>query len=219
MKTGLRPLREMDQAQQDKEKRQNLLGGGNSPSFQAILEKYYKPQNSHAKSDVKDLAPMTLDDYRKQALGVRVSNKKAKVMTGQDRSVPSETGNLVVPEEFKKLIKETAEKYQLNPDLVTAMIKVESNFNPKAVSSEGARGLMQLMPHTARELGVKNAFDVRQNIEGGCRYLKDLLDQFEGKLELALAAYNAGPGAVMKYGRIPPYKETQRYVKRVLSYC
>lgn len=124
-----------------------------------------------------------------------------------------------VPEKMQKLIQEAAQKYKLPPQLITAVIKVESNFNPRAVSSEGACGLMQLMPATAKKLGIKNIFDLKQNIDAGSRFLKDMLERFHGKVDLALAAYNAGPGAVEKHKGIPPYKETQRYVKKVLAYC
>ena len=98
------------------------------------------------------------------------------------------------------------------------IIKAESGFNPNAVSKAGASGLMQLMPGTARGLGVEDIFDVEQNIEGGAKYLRGMLDRFDGDKSLALAAYNAGPNAVKRYGGIPPYQETQNYVKRVLSY-
>ncbi|MTI64109.1 lytic transglycosylase domain-containing protein [Methylophaga sp.] len=106
-------------------------------------------------------------------------------------------------------------KYDIDPALVRAVIHAESAFNAKARSNKGAQGLMQLMPGTARDLGVRNAFDANQNIEGGVKYLADLLKQFEGDIELATAAYNAGPNAVKKYNGIPPYAETKVYVERV----
>jgi len=105
--------------------------------------------------------------------------------------------------------------YNISPALVRALIHAESAFNPKARSKQGAQGLMQLMPATAKELGVDNAFDPKQNIAGGVKYLARLLKQFKNDIRLATAAYNAGPNAVKKYNGIPPYKETQVYVKRV----
>jgi hypothetical protein len=123
-----------------------------------------------------------------------------------------------IPAEIQKAIADAAKKHDLPPELIAAVIKVESNFNPHAVSKEGARGLMQLMPATARTLSVKNAFDIRQNIDGGCRYLKTLLDRFDGKVDLALAAYSAGPNAVEKFNGIPPYRQTQRYIAKVRRY-
>ncbi|HPH96748.1 MAG TPA: lytic transglycosylase domain-containing protein [Anaerolineaceae bacterium] len=119
---------------------------------------------------------------------------------------------------FAEIIREKAAKYNVDPALVQAVIKAESNFNPDVVSSAGAQGLMQLMPGTARSLGVTNAFDPEQNIEGGVKFLRQLLDRFGGNTTLAVAAYNAGPGAVSKYDGIPPYQETQTYVRRVLGY-
>lgn len=106
-------------------------------------------------------------------------------------------------------------KYQVDPALVRAVIHAESAFNVKALSNKGAQGLMQLMPGTARDLGVSNAFDANQNIEGGVKYLAGLLKQFDGDIKLATAAYNAGPNAVRKYNGIPPYAETKVYVERV----
>jgi len=112
-----------------------------------------------------------------------------------------------------------AQKYDLPVKLIKGVIRAESNFQVKAVSHAGAQGLMQLMPATARELGVKNPFNIEENIDGGARYLRKMLDSFGGDLKLALAAYNAGPEAVIKYGgKVPPYLETQQYVKRVLRF-
>lgn len=119
---------------------------------------------------------------------------------------------------YDPLIQHTARRHGLDHSLVTAVIKVESDFDPGAVSSKGARGLMQLMPGTARELGVRDSFDPWENVEGGVRYLRNLLEFFNGNLPLALAAYNAGREAVLQHGGIPPYPETRQYVEKVLQY-
>jgi soluble lytic murein transglycosylase-like protein len=110
-----------------------------------------------------------------------------------------------------------AQQYSIDPRLVQAIITVESNFNPQAVSRAGAQGLMQLMPDTAARYRVENPFDPQANIEGGIRYLRDLLLMFPSDLRRVLAAYNAGEGTVQQYGGMPPYPETQRYVERVLA--
>lgn len=120
---------------------------------------------------------------------------------------------------YDVMISKAAEKYKVDPALVKAIIKTESNFNHKAVSPKGAQGLMQLMPRTAHALQVEDSFKPENNIEGGVRYLRYLLNLFEGNTVLALAAYNAGENAVIKYGRtIPPYRETVNYVQRVLDH-
>jgi hypothetical protein len=122
-----------------------------------------------------------------------------------------------VSPQYGALIDEMAERYQVPAKLIAAVIKAESNFNPRAVSSKGARGLMQLMPSTAALLGVRDAFDPRDNVDGGVRHLRVLISQYAGDVRLALAAYNAGSEAVDRVRGVPPYRETQTYVSHVLA--
>ena len=124
---------------------------------------------------------------------------------------------VVFPKDYSQYIHKAASKYDLEPDLIRAVIKTESNGNHRAVSRKGAIGLMQLMPSTATDMNVSNPFDPEANIEGGTRYLKYLLERFNGNMTLALAAYNSGPGTVEKYGNVPPIDETRQYVKRIYN--
>jgi len=121
-------------------------------------------------------------------------------------------------EDLRRMVRETSLRHGVDPRLVEAVIGAESAWDPRAVSAKGAAGLMQLMPQTARRYGVRDRFDPRENIEGGVRYLRDLLELFGGELQLVLAAYNAGEAAVMRAGRaVPPYPESRRYVRRVAA--
>jgi soluble lytic murein transglycosylase-like protein len=123
----------------------------------------------------------------------------------------------IPPDQINALVQQNADIWQVDPALIKSVIANESSFDANAQSPVGAQGLMQLMPETAASLGVKNSFDPAQNVAGGTRYLRGLLDRFKGDTRLAVAAYNAGPGAVEKYGDVPPYAETQSYVKNVLG--
>lgn len=133
-------------------------------------------------------------------------------------SVSVEMGNFVPirPEDaYEELIKEAADVHKLDPALIRAVMRTESAFNPAAVSPVGAMGLMQLMPALAEEMGVADPFDPRDNIMGGAKYLRQLLDAHEGNIKLTLASYNAGPGNVKRYRGVPPFEETRNYVRKI----
>jgi soluble lytic murein transglycosylase-like protein len=120
--------------------------------------------------------------------------------------------------QFDPIIADASKKYGLEAPLIKAVIKAESDFDPNAISHKGARGLMQIMPMNFRLLNVENPFDPHQSIDAGARYLRDMMDRYNGKLNLSLAAYNAGPGAVDRHGGVPPYQETEEYIERVMRY-
>ena len=148
-------------------------------------------------------------------------NVKSREITAQIPVLrePDKKAKRVNRPKFADIIEEKADKYKILPELVHAVIEAESAYDPNAVSHAGAVGLMQLMPKTAERFGVTDRTDPEQSIEGGTAYLRELLDYFDNDLTLAIAGYNAGEGAVMKYGRtIPPYKETQNYVPKVLRF-
>ena len=151
--------------------------------------------------------------------------RKIYINTGETRpkgewtpslAAPVKAGNSAFPSpEINRLVEQTASRLQVDPQLVQAIIKVESEYDPKALSNKGAMGLMQLIPETAQRFGVENPFNPKENIEGGVTYLRHLLDLFGGDLPLSLAAYNAGEGAVQRSGGIPSFAETRNYVRKV----
>jgi soluble lytic murein transglycosylase-like protein len=159
---------------------------------------------------------LTGDRYR-----IQLNGGSAEIAASDVVAIEPEEIFVAVPPQqlpqapFGELIQTAARKYGVDADLVFSVIVAESNFNPRAISRRGARGLMQLLPSTAARLGVRDVFDPAQNIDAGTRYLRDLLALYQGDLVLTLAAYNAGPGAVQRYGRMPPYNETISYVRAI----
>lgn len=143
--------------------------------------------------------------------------KKSQRVVGDKASPETEEVSVVIRPDYSGYVHQAASKYDLEPELIKAVITTESNGNHRAVSRKGAMGLMQLMPSTANDLNVSNPFNPEENIEGGTKYLRQLLERFNGNLTLALAAYNSGPKTVEKYGAVPPILETRQYVKKVFS--
>ncbi len=131
---------------------------------------------------------------------------------------PGRTPDGVNPRGYDRIIREAARRHGLSEPLIKAIIKAESNFNPRAVSKKGAKGLMQIMPKNFNSLNIRNPFNPRENIMGGAKYFKKMHTRYKGKLPLALAAYNAGPTMVDKYKTIPPFPETRNYVEKVMKY-
>lgn len=159
-----------------------------------------------------------LKNSAKVKFGDLLTNPTTRVNANiYSKEVESSVGKISTREQIKSLVSRVAKKHGVDEKLVNALIKQESGFNPNAKSRVGAMGLMQLMPATAKGLGVTNPMDPEQNVEGGVKYLKSMLNRYNGNIILALAAYNAGPGAVDKYDGVPPYKETQNYVKSILA--
>lgn len=171
---------------------QQKIRGEKSPSFRELYVKELDKQEDSDKVRAKE---------------VKVENRDFLAREEPRKINPS----------IEDIVSKTSKAYGIDPDLIMAVMKVESNYNPQLVSPKGAMGLMQLMPGTADEMGVSDPFDVEENITGGVKYLRYLSEKYKGNLELILAAYNAGPAVVDRYGGIPPYKETQDYVKKVLS--
>lgn len=179
----------------------NSSSGAIEQDFKKILDT--KAQNI---SEIEDKVEISKELPQDEDLKVQEAiNLKSKI------DLKAQSTNI------DELIQTFGEKYDVDEDFIKAIIKQESGFNTRATSKKGAMGLMQLMPKTAESLGVIDAYNPSQNIEGGVKYLKGLLEKYDNNKELALAAYNAGSGAVKKYGGIPPYKETQNYVNTIMN--
>ncbi|HIT92669.1 MAG TPA: lytic transglycosylase domain-containing protein [Candidatus Stercorousia faecigallinarum] len=181
----------------------------NSPSFEKVLQATTKsnfgtlllnPQLKQVNANIINQTPQT-----------SLNTALQEVMSAQANTTTASKSQIL------NVVNQVAEKHEVDEKLVQALIKQESGFNPNAKSKAGAMGLMQLMPSTAKNLGVQDPYNIVQNVEGGVKYLKSMLNKYNGNVILALAAYNAGPGAVDKYDGVPPYKETQNYVRNILA--
>lgn len=175
----------------------------------------------HSFSHIKPEAGINSVLERIQELNSHIRNLEQRAKTLEKENTFSKVLNdvqaLAMKQKFAPIIAQAAIEHKVDPKLVTAVIEQESRFNPQAVSKSGALGLMQLMPETAKSVGVNNPLNPEESIRGGTKYLSSLLNRYQGNVILALSAYNAGPGNVDKYNGVPPFEETQNYVKGVLD--
>ncbi len=181
-----------------------------------LLMIYASPSYSDIYKYVDDNGVVCYTDAPAGRKAVRVL-KETKGAEKKQKQAADDATSQVTSRDYSTYVQQAAAKYEIEPELIHAVIKTESNGNHRAVSRKGAMGLMQLMPSTAYDMNVVNPFNPEENIEGGTKYLKQLLEKFNGDLTLALAAYNAGPKTVEKYRNVPPISETKQYVKKIIS--
>lgn len=203
--------------------RVNSLNTPNEP--QNPLDAIYPNKNTNVQSFENVLQASAKSNFGTLLLDPKLKQVNANIVSPQvnltsaltEATVLQSNSQNASKSQILNVVSQVAKKYDVDEKLVQALIKQESGFNSKAKSKSGAMGLMQLMPATAKSMGVKDPYNTVQNVEGGVKYLKSMLNRYNGNVILALAAYNAGPGAVDKYSGVPPYKETQNYVKNILA--